>query len=60
MDEKKKRGQNLPVVLFFGAVALIAVGLWMWSVPVALIFLGVVLLYLGVCTSAVSAQNKRQ
>ena len=56
--EKSKQPENLAglwlVLLFFGAVALIAAGLWQLIPALALIFLGLVLLYVGVCLNRVT------
>lgn len=41
----------LIIFLFFGGVALIAVGLWQFSYPLALVFLGIACLYVAACVS---------
>ena len=49
-DKKTGTGRSIALlVLFFVAVALIAVGLWKIFRPLGLIFCGVVLLYMGTC-----------
>ena len=59
MQEHKKPNRGLVwlkvgmCLMFFAAIVLIAAGLWIWSRIAALIFSGVVLLYLSYCFSEV-------
>ena len=47
------------VLLFFCGIALIAAGLWQWSSPVSLVFIGAALLYIAASISK-SANSPRK
>ena len=62
MKEKNKRSTGLDwlvVILFFCGVALIAAGLWQVSRPLAMIFLGLVALYLAACINNAANSPER-
>lgn len=60
MENHKKWLSWLTVLLFFGAVTLIALGLRQLSTAAALIFLGLALLYLGYCLNQVIHNDARR
>lgn len=49
----------LVVLLFFCGVALIAAGIWQFSRPLALVFLGIACLYLAGCVSMAAKSPER-
>jgi len=49
----------LVVFLFFFGVALIAAGLWLFSRTLALVFLGIVCLYVAGCVSIAAKSPER-
>lgn len=49
----------LVVILFFCGVALIAAGLWLFNIPLALIFMGAAVLYLAACISKSAKSNEK-
>lgn len=61
-NEKRSKASALDrliVFLFFSGVALIAVGLWQFSRPLALVFLGVACLYVAACVSKTAKSPRK-
>ncbi len=54
-----KTVELLVVILFFCGVALIAAGLWLFSVPLAMIFMGIAVLYLAAGISKTAKSNEK-
>lgn len=57
-DKKAATAETAAALLFLAGVVLIAVGIWMWSIPGALIWLGIAALVLACAVAAATADNK--
>ena len=61
MNEKQKRRIALfPGVMILLGLSLIGFALFLWSIPLAVLYFGVVCIYLGVCVSTHLEKEKKE